>query len=78
MSEKVIIRSVGTIDYANGTIDVSDLNIISVTGENLRFMINPASNDVVSEMNQFAMIDPTLIQVTAIPNQDDYLHTNSK
>lgn len=78
LSEKVIIRSVGTIDYANGTIDVADLNIISVTGESLRFMINPASNDVVSEMNQFAMIDPTLIQVTAIPNQDDYLHTNSK
>ena len=78
LNEKVIIRNVGNIDYANGTIDITDLNIISVTSENLRFMINPSSNDVVSEMNQFAMIDPTLIHVKAIPNQDDYVHTPSK
>lgn len=77
-NEKVIVRSVGTIDYTNGVIDIEGLNVQSIDGETLRLRINPSSNDVVSEMNQFSMIDPKLMEITAVPKQAEYLHTASK
>lgn len=77
-NEKVIVRNCGTIDYSTGVLDIESLNIISIESDSLRLRINPASNDVVSEMNQFSMIDPTLMEITTIPKQEEYIHTASK
>lgn len=78
LGEKIVSKDVGTIDYDNGVLDITSLNVTSVTNDKLRFMIVPASNDVASEMNRFAMIDPSLMKVTAIANSDEYVHSSSK
>ena len=79
-NEKVIIRRCGSIDYPNGTINIDDIKITALAENELLFTINPLSNDVSSKKNQFIMIDPTLLNITAIPNTtySEFTHVSSK
>ena len=78
-NEKVIIRSCGSIDYTSGLLQVDDINITSLAENEFRFVINPSSFDVVTKKNQFVIVDPVLLSVTAIANNEDreYSHVSA-
>ena len=80
-NEKVVIRSVGSVDYAEGLLTIDDINITALAENELNFTINPASNDVATSRSQFAIIDPIYLTVNAIANNNystEYPHTNSR
>ena len=65
--DKVFVnRTQGTIDYANGLVQVNGLNISSLDGAYFEWQVKPESYDIVSALNQIVQIDPTLLSVTAI------------
>ena len=66
---KVIVNSsIGNIDYANGIVDIRNLNITALADVDLEISIRPLSNDVVSALTQIAHIPPELLKITAIPD----------
>ena len=80
-NEKVVIRSVGSVDYAEGLLTIDDINITALAENELNFTINPASNDVATSRSQFAIIDPLYLTVNAVANNNystDYPHSNSR
>jgi hypothetical protein len=65
--DKVFVnRTIGTIDYEKGLINVNGLNITSLDGPIFEWQVKPESYDIVSALNQIVQIDPTLLTVTAI------------
>jgi hypothetical protein len=58
--------NVGTVDYAKGIINVSNLTIDSAPSGALTFTINPKSNDIVSALTQIARIDPQNVNINVI------------
>lgn len=80
-NEKVVVRNVGSVDYAEGILTINDLNITALAENELNFTINPSSNDVACSRSQFAIIDPLYLTVNAIANNNyavDYPHVNSR
>ena len=77
---KVLIRYCGTIDYVTGRIQINDLNIQSIDQGEWTFTINPESNDVISNLNQFALFDTQSMVVTVIDDSitDRYKQTSIK
>ena len=66
---KVIVNSsIGTIDYANGIVDIRNLSITGLANVDLEISIRPLSNDVVSALTQIAHIPPEHLKITAIPD----------
>lgn len=66
---RVIVNpKIGTIDYANGVINIKNLNIIGLSEAVFELMIKPQSNDIVSAYTQIAQIDSTTLTVTAVPD----------
>lgn len=66
---RVIINpKIGTIDYANGVVNIKNLNIISLAEGVFELIIKPQSNDVVSAFTQIAQIDSSRLSVVAIPD----------
>jgi hypothetical protein len=64
---KIIVNpTIGNIDYANGVIDIKNLNITGLANNDLEISIRPLSNDVVSALTQIAYIPPEHLKVTAI------------
>lgn len=63
---KIVVKTVGTINYKTGEIDIVDLNITSLSNGVFELKIKPQSNDVVGSQDQFVTIDPTQITVNAI------------
>lgn len=58
LTKGIVVRSnTGSVDYANGVINITALNIASTPDGNLTLTINPESNDVVSALTQIAQID---------------------
>lgn len=69
-AEKIIVNpTIGTVDYAEGIINIKNLIISSVAGVDFELSIRPSSNDVVSAYTQIAQIAPEHLTVTAIPDQ---------
>ena len=69
-AEKIIVNpTIGTVDYAEGIINIKNLLISSVAGVDFELSIRPSSNDVVSAYTQIAQIAPEHLTVTAIPDQ---------
>lgn len=66
-NEKVIIRNVGDIDYANGVITIKELNIASVPNiaNTIRLVVTPEFNDVYSKYNQYAVLNNVIVSVIA-------------
>lgn len=75
-NEKIILKSVGTVDYQTGTIIVQDLNIISLVGGEFYFRVKPLSNDVSSSRSQFIKIDEKLLDIDVVENSgsDNFSH----
>ena len=63
---KIYLRDIGSVDYTQGILTITDLNITGLYGTTWTFVIKPQSNDVVSSLNQFAEIDATLLTITPV------------
>ena len=77
---KVFVRYCGTVDYQTGRIKIDDLNILSIDRGDWTFTINPESNDVISNLNQFAMVDTQSLVVNVMDDSimDRYEQTSIK
>ena len=75
-NEKIILKSIGTVNYQTGTITVQDLNIISLVGGEFYFRVKPLSNDVSSSHSQFIKIDEKLLDIDVVENSgsDNFSH----
>lgn len=63
---KVVLQTIGTLNYRTGRISITDLTISSLDTELFKFIIRPQSYDVVSVRNQFVTIDQSLITITPV------------
>lgn len=79
---RVPITDIGTIDYTNGIITLTGLNISGLVSSDvsLDFTIEPDSNDVVAQRNHIVYVDPTLLTVTPIIEKiaESYQFTSSR
>lgn len=60
-----IIREVGTISYADGTINISNLNIVGIYDPEFEFVFYPSSNDIIP-VRQFILTVPTKYTVVTM------------
>lgn len=66
----IIVNSkIGTVDYANGVINIKNLNITGLADIDFEITIKPESNDVVSAFTQIAQIATDHLTVTAIADK---------
>jgi len=63
---KQYIRTLGRVDYAAGSIQIDNLNIVGIASNEFEFIIKPESNDVISVRNQLVRIPTELITVNVI------------
>lgn len=69
-STKFIVNpKIGTVDYANGIMNLKNLNITSLGDIDWEISFKPQSNDVVSAYTQIAQIARDHLTVTAIPDK---------
>lgn len=68
LNNKTYIGDVGTIDYSKGLINIKNITITSLYGNEFKLIIIPEINDVVSNKNQFVQID--ISNVSIIPTID--------
>ena len=66
LNKQYLPDTIGTIDYAKGSIEIIGLNITGIADETFSFIIKPESNDVVSVRNQLVRILDEDITVNAI------------
>ena len=64
----IVDESIGTIDHANGILDIRNLHITALADIDWEISIKPKSNDVVSALTQIAKIARDHMYVTAIPD----------
>lgn len=62
----IVDSSIGTVDYAIGTLVVRNLTITSMAASKFEFIITPESYDVVTAYNQIVQIDRQHLNVTVI------------
>lgn len=62
-------KSIGSVNYSTGVINISNLNITTIIGDTLELTIKPQSNDVVSAYTQIVEIDTTRLNITTIPDK---------
>jgi len=78
--EKINVKSIGTLNYSTGTLNIKNLTITGLASSPFLFTIAPQSYDVVAIQNQFATID--FDQVTVTPIMDNtsqpYKFTSSR
>lgn len=67
---KIVVKEIGRVDYNNGILYILNLTISKLYCDNLRFMIKPASNDVVSIRNQIIRIPDNMVTITGIKLSD--------
>ena len=79
---RVPITDIGTIDYSNGIITLTGLNIAGLVSSDvaLDFTIEPDSNDVAAQRNHIILVDPNLLTVTPIIEKiaESYQFTSSR
>jgi hypothetical protein len=64
--DKEYLITVGTINYPAGSIELNNLNVIGLDGEQAELIIKPQSNDVISIRNQLVRIPDELISVNVV------------
>jgi hypothetical protein len=64
--DKEYLLTVGTINYPKGSIELNNLNVIGLDGEQAELIIKPQSNDVISIRNQLVRIPDDLINITVV------------
>jgi len=65
-SKIYINENIGTVDYFNGILNISNLEISAIVGTAFEFVIKPQSNDVVAIRNQLVKIPPETLNVNII------------
>lgn len=87
-AEKIIVDpTIGTVDYANGIINIKNLHITAMADIDFEISIKPMSYDVVSAYTQIAEIARDHLTIRAIPDETangdlrggrNYQHTTSR
>ena len=79
-SQKIIVKTVGTVDYLSGTISIVNLTITGLLSTPLTVIIAPQSYDVVAARQQFAIIDFDFVTVTPVADisTQPYTFTSSR
>ena len=67
--KQYVNTTIGTVDYANGIIDIRNLHITALADVDLEFSIKPLSYDVVSALTQIAQIADEHLYVRAIADK---------
>jgi hypothetical protein len=67
--KQYVNNRIGTIDYANGIVDIRNLHITALADIDFEISIKPQSNDVVSALTQIAEIARDHLTVTAIADK---------
>lgn len=65
----IVNPSIGTIDYANGLLNIRNLNITGLADIDWEITFKPQSNDIVSAYTQIAQIARDHLTVVAIPDK---------
>lgn len=75
-----VVKQIGRVNYTTGLIEIDDLVITGLVEASLDLIIKGESNDVVPIQNQFITIDPTLTQVSVVPDSllQGYTFTSSQ
>ena len=69
-AEKIIVDpQIGTVDYAAGLINITNLHITAIADIDFEMSIRPSSYDVVSAYDQIAEIARDNLTITAIADQ---------
>ena len=87
-ADKIIVNPyIGTVDYANGIINIKNLHITAMADIDFEISIKPMSYDVVSAYTQIAEIARDHLTITAIADETangdlragrNYQHTTSR
>lgn len=64
--DKISDGNIGTVDYANGIIYITNLNIANLYAQSFEVVVKPQSNDIASMQHQFIRIDPAHTVVTPV------------
>lgn len=70
VSQKIILKYIGTVNYVTGSIKIEDLIITQSASSYFTLIIKPGSTDIVSARNQIASISSKLLKITPIVNRD--------
>jgi hypothetical protein len=65
----IVNNKIGTVDYANGRLNIKNLNISALSDPEFEIRVKPQSNDVISAYTQIAQVDRAMLSVTAIPDK---------
>jgi hypothetical protein len=65
----IVNDKIGTVDYANGILNIKNLNITGLAEAEFEIRVKPQSNDVVSAFTQIAQIDQAMLTVTAVADK---------
>ena len=69
-AEKIIVNpTIGTVDYAEGVINITNLHITNIADVDFEISIRPSSYDVVSAYDQIAEIARDHLNVTVIADE---------
>ena len=87
-ADKIIVNpTIGTVDYANGIINIKNLHVTAMADIDFEISIRPSSYDVVSAYTQIAEIARDHLTITAIADETangdlragrNYQHTTSR
>ena len=62
-----IVATIGSISYANGTVQINNFNPDSFSGSNLLIYVTPATNDITVSKGTFLSIEPTQVDINVVP-----------
>lgn len=68
-NDKQYLKTLGTVNYRTGSINISNLNIVGIDSEVFKFIIKPSSNDIVSIRNQLVRILPELVNINIVTDK---------
>ena len=79
-AEVVANRYIGTVDYANGIVTITGLNIQAIEGNKFEMIVSPESYDVIAIHDHLLNIPSELINVTTITDTSGsaYKFTSSR
>lgn len=66
---KIADPAIGSIDYNNGVINIKNLNITAIVGNELLLTLKPESSDIVSAYTQMAVIDFNNLSINVIADK---------
>lgn len=79
-NKKVVLQNAGTVDYSTGVLTIQGIEFTSLDGTELRFTIDPSSNDVITKQNQFAVISNSdlIVNAVSVTSDGSYVQVSNK